>query len=126
MRNLVFGSYSARGKKKRRNISRFTLSVPSTAAITNLRRRAITLPSSESSLLEKILRNACARDGFDLGGGVADPAGSNVEFAILSPLNLPRTSLNCAEDSFRRSGPGKMDRLSFNNECLIYLKMSGC
>ena len=41
MRNLVFGSYSARGKKKRRNISRLMLSEPSTAAITKRRRRAI-------------------------------------------------------------------------------------
>ena len=85
MRNLIFGSYSARGKKKRRNIRRFTLSVPSTAAITNFRRRAMTLPSSVSSLLENMDRSASTRDGFVFGVGGAEPAGSNVEFAILSP-----------------------------------------
>jgi hypothetical protein len=45
----------------------------------------MTLPSSVSSLLENIVRNAWAKDGFVLGGGGAEPAGSNVEFAILSP-----------------------------------------
>src|SRR5947209_156018 len=102
MRNLVLGSYSARGKKNRRNIRRFTLSEPSTAAITNLRRRAITLPSSGSSLV-KMLRNAWASEGFAFTspasrlGGV-DPGVSDVEFAILSPgrdrPGLPSVSAN--------------------------------
>ena len=56
-----------------------------TAAMTNFRRRAITLPSSASSLLLNMDRSAWARDGFVPGGGGAEPAGSNVEFAILSP-----------------------------------------
>src|ERR1043165_5616375 len=86
MRNLVFGSYSVRGKKNRRNISRFMLSTPSTPAITNLRRRAMTLPWSDvSSVLLNMTRNACARDGFASSLGGADPGVSDVEFAILSP-----------------------------------------
>src|SRR5664279_3611054 len=75
--NWLFGSYSARGKKKRRNISRLTVNVPSTAAITNLRRRAMTLLSSASSLLEKMSLSARAIDGLDFGLGAAVPAGSN-------------------------------------------------
>src|SRR5262249_6576437 len=70
---------------------RLTLSEPSTAAITNLRRRAITLPSSSViESLEKIARNACASEGLDFAAldaslGGADPGVSDVEFAILSP-----------------------------------------
>lgn len=59
-------------------------SVPNTAAMTNLRRRVPTLPSSLSSFLEKIALSACTRDGF-VDCGACVPAGSVVEFAILSP-----------------------------------------
>ena len=83
--NRVLGSYNARGKKNRRNIRRLTLSVPSTAAITKRRRRAIDRLSSGSSLLEKMLLKASARDGLDFGFGAAVPAGSVVVFAMLSP-----------------------------------------
>src|SRR5689334_8243117 len=64
---------------------RLTPRVPSTAAITKRRRRAIVLPSSGSSDLEKIVFTAFTRDGPDFGLGSAVPAGSNAEFAILSP-----------------------------------------
>ena len=62
-----------------------TLSVPSTAAITNLRRRAMVLLSSASSgVLEKIARRAWIGDGFG-SGSFAVPVGWLVGFAILSP-----------------------------------------
>src|SRR5947208_8947158 len=92
-------------------MSRFTLSEPSTAAITNLRRRAITLPGSSSSFLVNMLRNACARDGLGLltlglSCGGADPGVSDVEFAILSPLNTqtvrPRGTGYAAMDRARQ------------------------
>src|SRR5215472_15742680 len=69
MRNLVFGSYRARGKKKRRNIRKLTPSVPSTAAITKRRRRAIVVPSvlSGADDLEKIALRAAASDGLEFG-----------------------------------------------------------
>src|SRR5690349_19450374 len=82
MRNRVFGSYRARGKKKRRNIRKLMPSDPSTAAITNRRRRAMVRVSSGSSSFEKMFFIAAARDGLGLGGGEAVPAGSTLGFAI--------------------------------------------
>src|SRR5438874_13448390 len=75
IRNWVFGSYKARGKKNRRNIKRLTLSDPSTAAITNRRRRAMVRLSSSIAPLEKIDWIAPNRDGLDLSCGAAVPAG---------------------------------------------------
>src|ERR1051325_11633044 len=94
MRNWVFGSYNARGKKNRRNIKRLTPNDPSTAAITKRRRRAITRVSSSGVLFEKIDRIAPIRDGLDFGCAAAVPAGSVVGFAILSPLPGSPASLS--------------------------------
>lgn len=90
MVNLVFGSYNARGKKNRRNISRFTQRVPSTAAITKRRRRATVRDSSGSSCLEKIVPIAWNRDGLGTACPAplgAEPGGSKVVFAIFLSLN---------------------------------------
>src|SRR5579872_5763310 len=87
MVNLVFGSYSARGKKKRRNIRRLTERVPSTAAITKRRRRATTLTSSASSCLEKMVRIAWNKDGFGAAPFGAVPGGSTVVLAIFLSLH---------------------------------------
>src|SRR4051812_8708062 len=103
MRNLAFGSYNAPGKKNRRNMSRLTLGDPSTAAITNLRRRAITFPGSASSDLVKMFRKACARDGLAASFGGADPGVSDVEFAILSPGRFSRPSIVNRDPSDRET-----------------------
>src|SRR5947209_5809600 len=87
MVKLVLGSYSARGRKKRRNITKFTPRNPRTDAITNRRRRAIRLLSSPSSGSVKILRSASPIPGLiGLGGGAEAPAGfSAVGFDIYAP-----------------------------------------
>ena len=59
----------------------------------DLRRRPTTLLSSASALLENMDRSACVRDGLVPGPAGAEPTGSIVEFAILSPCpELLRTN----------------------------------
>src|ERR1039457_7234772 len=83
MRNRVLGSESARGKKKRKNIRKFTPRTPSTEALTKRRRRMTTLCGSESAGSLRMLKSARESEGFDCGGGVVFPAGdSGVGFAI--------------------------------------------
>src|SRR5205823_4262978 len=84
---VVFGSYSARGRKKRRNITKFTPRNPSTDAITKRRRRAISLDSSVSSGPVRILAIASPRPGLrGFCGGAAAPAGfSAVGFDMYAP-----------------------------------------
>src|SRR6266511_3984744 len=85
MRKVVLGSYNARGKKKRKNIRKFTPSVPRTAAITNRRRRVVAFCASSSDL-EKMLRSASRNVGFPLREGASVPAGDSiVGLGILSP-----------------------------------------
>src|ERR1017187_2864720 len=54
--------------------------------MTNFLRRAMTSAGSASSRLEKSDRSVRARQRIVPGGGDAEPAGSIVGFAILSPF----------------------------------------
>ena len=102
MRNLVFGSYSARGKKKRRNIRRLTPSVPSTAAMTKRRLRAPTLSSSVSSGRVKIVLIAWNNPGLGCSGGAA--GGSAVVLAISFVVDRIARSVQSFSEFGRQCG----------------------
>src|ERR1017187_1317593 len=62
--------------------------------MTNFLRRAMTSAGSASSRLEKSDRSVRARQRIVPGGGDAEPAGSIVGFAILSPFFRNRSGSN--------------------------------
>src|ERR1039457_2185629 len=76
--------------------------------MTNFLRSAMTSAGSASSRLEKSDRSVRARQRIVPGGGDAEPAGSIVGFAILSPFSesIPQVrSLQASLEIYRVPGP---------------------